>query len=392
MPDRKMTPARDAMNAHLRSERKKTDAALDATGKTGERKAEAVVRAARSQAADVLRAGRQRADKISRRSKLSSADQTAIGDERARQDEIVRQEYARADELTAAEREERRRLLLSLLDVARRDTNTGLLLERVTADELLGQGDHFLGMVSHDLHNELACIAMSVAHIIKHASHDDAGGEIFRSATNVQRTAQRMSRLIGDLLDVASMRAGRFMIASEDHDVRQVVADAVESFQSIASAKGISLVGETMAEATIVRCDQQRILQVLGNLLTNALKFTPQGGRVCVRVERGQGGDKGEICLSVSDTGPGIAANRLEAIFERYQQGARGPRKGLGLGLYIAKRIVEAHSGRIWAERCEGGATLKFTLPAPRTVTAVRPRSSDARRSASGRQGRAPRG
>jgi signal transduction histidine kinase len=99
-------------------------------------------------------------------------------------------------------------------------------------------------MVSHDLRNELAGIAMSVAQIVKNASHDDAGGKIFPSATNVQRIALRMSRLIGDLLDVASIEVGRFMIAPEDHEVARTVEDAVESFQSIAWAKGISLVGE----------------------------------------------------------------------------------------------------------------------------------------------------
>jgi signal transduction histidine kinase len=102
----------------------------------------------------------------------------------------------------------------------------------------------------------------------------------------------------------------------------------------------------------------------VGNLLTNALRFTPQGGRVSVRAER----RRGETWFSVSDTGPGIAANRLEAIFERYEQGAVADRKGLGLGLYIAKRIVEAHGGRIWAESSGGGSTFKFTLPdRPRT-------------------------
>ena len=119
-----------------------------------------------------------------------------------------------------------------------------------------------------------------------------------------------------------------------------------------------------MAESTIARFDYQRILQVLGNLLTNALRFTPQGGRISVQAERRQGENRvGETWFSVSDTGPGIAANRLEAIFERYTQGPQADRKGLGLGLYIARRIVEAHGGRIWAESSRAGSTFKFTLP-----------------------------
>jgi signal transduction histidine kinase len=233
----------------------------------------------------------------------------------------------------------------------------------VTADEVLRQREQFLGMVSHDLRNELAGIATSVAQIVKNASHDDAGGKIFRSATNVQRITLRMSRLIGDLLDVASIEAGRFMITPEDHDVGRVVEDVIESFQSIASAREISLVGETPTEFAQATFDHQRILQVLGNLLTNALRFTPQGGRVSVRAERRRGDNGNETWFSVSDTGPGIATGRLEAIFERYEQDAHADRKGLGLGLYIARKIVEAHGGRIWAESSGSGSTFHFTLP-----------------------------
>ena len=363
MPDRRVTPARKSTDGRLHAERSKTDDELGSRIAATDGLADEVLRTARGRAEDVLRKNRQHADDSPQSNALSAAEQTAIGEERARDDEVVRQEHARADEITAAERKERDRIVASLLDRERRDTDAGLLLERATADEVVSRRETFLGMVSHDLRNELAGIAMSVAQIVKHASHDDAGGKIFRSATNVQRIALRMSRLIGDLLDVASIEAGRFMIATEAHDVRQVVEDAIESFQSIASAKEISLVGETMAESTVAKFDHQRILQVFGNILTNALRFTPPRGCVSVRAERRQGDNGGETWFSVSDTGPGIAADRLETIFERYQQGAVADRKGLGLGLYIAKRIVEAHEGRIWAESSGGGSTITFTLP-----------------------------
>ena len=363
MPDRMVKPARESTDGRLRVERRKTDDELGSRVAVTDRKADEVLHKARGQAQRVLRKTRQKADESPQRNELSAAEQVAIGEERDRDDEILRQEHASADENTAAERNERDRIVASLLDRERSDTDAGLLLERMTADEVVSRRETFLGMVSHDLRNELAGIAMSVAQIVKNASHDDAGGKIFRSATNVQRIALRMSRLIGDLLDVASIEAGRFMVATDAHDVRQVVEDVVESFQSIASAKEISLVGETMAESTPVKFDHQRILQVLGNLLTNALRFTPQGGSISVRAERRQGDNGGETWFSVSDTGPGIAANRLEAIFERYQQGPVADRKGLGLGLYIAKRIVDAHGGRIWAESTGGGSTFRFTLP-----------------------------
>ena len=363
MPDRIMKPARKSTDGRLRAERRKTDDELGSRVAVTDRAADEVLHTTRKQAQEVLRTTRQEADESPQRNDLSAAEQVAIGEERARYDEVVRQEHARADEITAAERHERDRIVASLLDHERSDTDAGLLLERATADEVLSKRETFLGMVSHDLRNELAGIAMSVAQIVKNASHDDAGGKIFRSATNVQRIALRMSRLIGDLLDVASIEAGKFMVTPEDHAVGRVVEDVIESFQSIASAKEISLVGEATTEFAQAKFDHQRILQVLGNLLTNALRFTPQGGRVTVRAERRQGDNGGETWFSVSDTGPGIAANRLTAIFERYEQGAFADRKGLGLGLYIAKRIVEAHGGRIWAESSGGGSTFKFTLP-----------------------------
>jgi len=363
MPHRKVRPARESTDAFLGTERTKTDGELAARVRASYRQADEVLHVERARAEDVLRTARARADERSQPGQLSQVEETAIAAERARDDEVLRQEHARADQITAAERAERDRLVASLLDRERRDTDAGLLLERVTADEVLRQREHFLGMVSHDLRNELAGIAMSVAQIVKNASHDEAGGKIFRSATNVQRIALRMSRLIGDLLDVASIEAGRFMIAPEDHDVCRTVEEAVESFQSIASAKGISLVGEPTTEPTQGRFDHQRILQVLGNLLTNALRFTPQGGRVSVRAERTGDEKRTETRLSVSDTGPGIAANRLEAIFERYEQGSSTDRKGLGLGLYIARRIVEAHGGRIWVDTSPTGSTFHFTLP-----------------------------
>lgn len=362
MPDRKVKPTRDSTDGSLRAERRKTDDELGSRVAVTDQEADSVLGHARGRAQEVLRSARQKADE-SPQNELSSAEQVAIGEERTRDDEMVRQEHARADEVIVAERKKRDRIVASLLDRERSDTDSGLLLERATADEVVIRRDTFLGMVSHDLRNELGGIAMSVAQIVKNASHDDAGGKIFRSATNVQRIALRMSRLIGDLLDVASIEAGKFMIVTAPHDVRQVVEDLIESFQSIASAKEISLDGETMAESIAAKFDHQRILQVLGNLLTNALRFTPQGGRISVLAERRQGDSGGETLFSVSDTGPGIAANRLEAIFERYEQGALADRKGLGLGLYIAKRIVEAHGGKIWAESLGDGSTFKFTLP-----------------------------
>lgn len=273
---------------------------------------------------------------------------------------MLRKEYARADKVTAAERAERARLVAALLQEERRDTDLSLLLERADADAVLSKRDEFLGMVSHDLRNELSGIALSVGQILKSVGDDEAGRKVFRSATNIQRINLRMSRLIGDLLDVVSIDVGKFTVVPEDHDVSRIVDDIIESFAPIASAKGISLTVRGIDESLVARFDHQRIQQVLGNLLTNALKYTSERGRVAVSAERK--GD--EVWFSVADSGSGIEAERLETIFDRFSRGAHPDRKGLGLGLYIARRIVEAHGGRIWAESEPGrGSTFYFTLP-----------------------------
>lgn len=364
MTEKPGRPTREQTDARLKAERGKTDEELART-KAAEKEADQVVETARDQAAQVLRTSRERANETMLDGGASMSERTTTKEERSREDELLRGEYKHADRITAAERQERARLIADLLD-EREETDQSLLLERVDADEIVARRDDVLSMVSHDLRNELGGIALNVAQILPRITDDEAGRRVFRSATNIQRITLRMGRLIGDLLDVVSIQVGKLTIVSEDRDARRAVDDAVESFLPIAAAKEIALEGKTIDHTIPARFDHHRILQVLGNLITNALKFSSQGGRVSVRVERK--GD--EVQFSVADEGPGIPADRLETIFERFSQGGRLDRKGLGLGLYIAKRIVEAHGGRIWVDSQIGrGSTFFFTLP-PRDTRA----------------------
>jgi len=143
-------------------------------------------------------------------------------------------------------------------------------------------------------------------------------------------------------------------------DPALVVSEAVHAFQDQAASKQISLVSELVAGQLLASFDFTRILQVLANLLGNAIKFTAAKGRVVVR-----GAIVGDdVLVTVSDTGPGIAQSELCTVFDRYTQGAKNDRRGVGLGLYIAKSIVRSHGGRIWAESELGhGTRLLFTLP-----------------------------
>ena len=191
------------------------------------------------------------------------------------------------------------------------------------------------------------------------AQEDGAQARLY--ARRIQRSGARMDRLIGDLVDVASIDAGMLAVTREMADPAHVAAEAVEAFQAQASASGISLEAEIVPPPTLAAFDPARILQVLTNLLSNAIKFTPRTGGIVVRVERV--GD--EIRFAVTDTGVGIPADSLEAVFNRYRQVTRNDRRGMGLGLYISKSIVQGHGGRIWAENRVGkpGSAVRFTLP-----------------------------
>jgi signal transduction histidine kinase len=360
MVEKSGRPTREDTDERLKAERGKTDDELAKKLASEEHEARSVLETARHRAGEVLERARARADERAESSSTASerAEMTVA---RRREDATLRDEYARADAIASDEHEARARILADLLGDERRGTDRSLLLERVEADDLVANRDEFLGMVSHDLRNALSGIAMSVAQISRGAPDDEAGREIFRAAAKIQRINIQMSRLIGDLLDVVSIEAGKFTVIIEPHDVGRAIDEVVESLQPIASAKEISLEAKKVGQEVPARFDHERVVQVLGNLLTNAVKFTSQGGRVAVCAER----IADEIRISVADTGSGMEPARLEKLFERFSHQGGADRKGLGLGLYIARRIVEAHGGKIWAESALGrGTTFYFTLPA----------------------------
>ncbi|HEX5725739.1 MAG TPA: ATP-binding protein [Longimicrobiaceae bacterium] len=220
--------------------------------------------------------------------------------------------------------------------------------------------EQVLRVVSHDLRNPLSAI---VAHAdmlqtegAADPEHRRAWGRIIRSA------ADHMNRMIRDLIDVANLEAGRLSMEPEPCAARLLVAEAVAMLRPLASARSLHLSGDAADDLPRVLADRERVLQVLSNLVGNALRFSAPGGRIEVRAEAAAG----EVRFTVTDTGPGVARDDAERIFEPFQRGRRAPRgDGLGLGLSIARRIVEAHRGRVWVEsRPGGGSAFHFTLPA----------------------------
>jgi signal transduction histidine kinase len=177
----------------------------------------------------------------------------------------------------------------------------------------------------------------------------------------IRRSGTHMQALIDDLLDLARIETQRFGLNLQSVESRVMLDEALLAASPLAEAKRITLAGE-LIDSPKVEADSERIFRVLSNLLGNAIKFTPEGGNITVRTERC--GD--ELWITVVDTGPGIAADELPHVFERYWKARPASKSGAGLGLYIAKGIAEAHGGRIWAESSNCGARLTFTLPLTR--------------------------
>lgn len=342
---------REQTNESLRVEREKVDDALAEQITALEETADAVINKARERADEVLARARARTD---RHTDASNEHSTAtIEKSRQQEDAIVRKERAAADEAVSAERAEHN----ELLSAEREETDKDLDIERARSDAAVATRDEFLGIVSHDLRNMLSSMVMHASLISE--SKETLPDKARTHAQRIQRAGARMNRLIGDLVDVASIEAGVLAVTREVSDPIQIVQEAIDSFQAQASASGISLVAEFVEPLSPVDLDPARVLQVLSNLLSNALKFTIHG-KVLVRVERAAD----ELLFTVRDTGAGIRADQLQQIFLRFHQVTSKDRRGVGLGLYISKCIVEGHGGRIWAESKVGhGSTFCFTLP-----------------------------
>lgn len=349
---------REQTNESLRLEREKTDRAL-AERQAAEEDSDLVVQQARESADSLLTEARAKADE-----RLEASSQVGtratLAAERELEDEALQEERASADEILRRERDENARVLSRLLPLEREKTDRFLLTERARSDVALSNRDNFLGLVSHDLRNLLGGIVMSAELLSARAPENEDGAQTLVTTQRIQRYAARMNRLIGDLTDVASIDAGKLAMIPAPGDAAALIAEAVDPFQAAASAKGISLQTEIGEGPLRAEFDHGRMLQVLANIIANAIKFTSEGGRIRVRGERA--GD--ELRFSITDTGSGIPGNMLEAIFERFWQAGEDDRRGVGLGLYISKCIVEAHGGRIWAESTPGeGSRLCFTLP-----------------------------
>lgn len=245
-------------------------------------------------------------------------------------------------------------------DVARR---SALALENVKlyqeAQRATQARDDVLALVSHDLRSPLGTVLMSAAFLLELLETPGSTPPFQQQLKIIQRSVTRADRLIGDLLDVSRIESGSLEVAHEPLDAAQLLVETVEEHRPIAQEKNITLTSEWVGPPTIVSGDRDRISQLFSNLIGNALKFTPAEGAVAVN---GVAGEK-FVTFSVTDSGPGIPADHLPHLFDRFWQANRATRSGAGLGLSIAKGIVEAHDGSLVAETVAEGARFTFTIP-----------------------------
>jgi signal transduction histidine kinase/putative methionine-R-sulfoxide reductase with GAF domain len=227
--------------------------------------------------------------------------------------------------------------------------------------------ERVLAVVSHDLRNPLSAVVMGAARI---EGKDTGREDLLRVTGAIRRAARRMERLIADLVDASVIQSGRLSVSPQPHAPGELVREAVDAMKPHAQERGLSLGTTAAPDLPPVLADRDRVLQVLGNLLSNALDVTPPGGRIDVRAEIGEGA----VRFSVSDTGPGLAPGEAERVFEPYRRGSAAAYKGTGLGLAIASGIVAAHRGEIGVESRAGkGATFWFTLPLADGAAASQP-------------------
>ena len=231
--------------------------------------------------------------------------------------------------------------------------------KRRRAELLVQVREDVLGVVAHDLRNPLNLILMTTKLLIDVQLAPERRTELLGIA---MRASKQMNRMIDDLLDHVRLQAGKLSLDIEEVSVDTIMRQAEETFRPLAERRHLHFEILTH-DGAIVRADPKRVSQIVGNLIGNAIKFTPEEGSVTLRAIP----DDKEVVFQVVDNGPGIPPEQMSHLFDNFWQARKSDQRGVGLGLAIAKELVEAHGGKIWVEsEVDHGSTFSFSLPAAR--------------------------
>lgn len=231
------------------------------------------------------------------------------------------------------------------------------------ACEAIARRDEFLAMLSHELRNPLGAV-LNAAELLERT---DGSGEQVRSASKiVLRQARQMARLLDDLLDVSRITQGKIEIRKEAVELTSLIEEVLQAVKPVVDARAHELILETGSEPLWVEGDASRLLQIQENLLINAAKYTPPGGRICLSIQR----DGDEAVIAVEDNGQGIPPDMLNLIFELFVQGPKSLARqegGMGIGLSLVRLLVELHGGKVTVHSAGKDKGSRFTVRLPLT-------------------------
>jgi chemotaxis family two-component system sensor kinase Cph1 len=223
------------------------------------------------------------------------------------------------------------------------------------AETILAKRDRMIAIFGHDLRGLLNALTVNAELLVRKEKAADV-----ESARNVRRTIGRMAQLITSLLDSVRLNANRLTVVPRPLDAAELLREAVEIFRPLARVKALSMTLSIPKRPLQASADHGRIFQVISNLLSNAIKFSSVKGKITVQATT----SGHEVQVAVRDDGPGIPERDLDRVFEGYCQLQDSDDRGLGLGLYISRAIIQAHGGKIWATSRPGaGSTFYFTVP-----------------------------
>ncbi len=385
---------RKQTDGSLLLEREQTDHSLAQARAAAEASADLKLRRDREQANSELLHARVESNVISGAGRKTSPSggtllatveqekfEALLSTERERADRTTEEERLKADGVIRQERDLKRSLVRELLVQEREQTDANLNDERKQTDVEVARvtsllsteiathcrtradlttRDEFLAIVSHDLRNPIGAVLSCSEMLLEDGFYKELDPEAKHWLGFIKRNTETALSLISDILDLERFAGGKLSLNMESLSLFQVMRESVENFVYEAAAKNILLRMKMTDPTVLICCDGSRIKQVLSNLIGNALKFTPEGGSVIVDGEV----VSDQIVISIRDSGPGIPQEKRESVFERFAQIGSKDRRGLGLGLYISKMLVEAHQGKIWVRSELGnGSTFCFSIP-----------------------------
>lgn len=378
-------------NSELKNERKNTDVSLIAERIKATESLKSVNGKAQTQTDQLLNHERALADAKTANSREEndqlrevsdsqdmSHEKSQLAKERKITDQATKDERSQADKVIDQEREMADKLVGHVLDLERKVTDKNLSTERASTDthlkgvsaslkseiaehtitkSNLTSREELLAIVSHDLRNPVG-VASSYAQLI--LDMDGVDDNLKSFANTIKRNADSALRLISDLMDMERFSQHKWQFQVKDCSGEKLILQTIENFSNEAKEKKIKLISALSSPLKDFSCDHDRLMQVLSNLMTNALKFTPDHGVVTLNAKLVD--DNIQFC--VCDTGPGIPISQQKQVFERFAQLQSKDRTGLGLGLYISKTLIEELGGQMWLESIEGqGSSFFFSLP-----------------------------